>query len=73
MREELDAELSALSDALGGKGLAWLKTAERRNAGAICLTPLDPAPGPRNLRRLKAGVRRAVSFASLDPGARGVC
>lgn len=47
MREELDAELSALSDALGGKGLAWLKIAERRNAGAICLTPLDPAPPQR--------------------------
>jgi hypothetical protein len=34
LREELDAEMSALNDALGGKGLAWLKIAERRNAGA---------------------------------------
>src|SRR6266851_3235445 len=46
LREELDAELSALHDALGGKGLAWLKIAERRNAGAIRLTPLDAAPEP---------------------------
>jgi TnpA family transposase len=56
MREELDAELSALNDALGGKGLAWLKITERRNAGAICLTPLDAAPEPRNLRRLKTAI-----------------
>ena len=53
----LDAELSALNDALGGKGLAWLKIAERRNAGAIRLTPLDAAPEPRNLRRLKTAIR----------------
>jgi TnpA family transposase len=57
MREELDAELSALNDAVGGKGLAWLKIAERRNAGAIRLTPLDAAPEPRNLRRLKTAIR----------------
>ncbi len=57
LREELDAELSALNDALGGKGVAWLKIAERRNAGAIHLTPLDAAPEPRNLRRLKTAIR----------------
>jgi hypothetical protein len=57
LREELDAEMSALNDALGGKGLAWLKIAERRNAGAIRLTPLDAAPEPRNLRRLKTAIR----------------
>ena len=28
-----NAEMSALNDALGGKGLAWLKIAERRGAG----------------------------------------
>ncbi|MEZ0070811.1 hypothetical protein [Planotetraspora sp. GP83] len=44
LRSEMDAELSALNDALGGKGLAWLKIAERRGAGAIQLTPLDAAP-----------------------------
>ena len=53
----LDAELSALNDALGGKGLAWLKIAERRKAGPIILTPLDAAPEPRNLRRLKTAIR----------------
>ena len=57
MREELDAELSALNDALGGKGLPWLKIADRRGAGAIHLTPLDAAPEPRNLRRLKTAIR----------------
>ena len=57
LREELDAEMSALNDALGGKGLAWLKIAERRNAGAIHLTPLDAAPEPRNLRRMKTAIR----------------
>lgn len=49
--------MSALNDALGGKGLAWLKIAERCNAGAIHLTPLDAAPEPRNLRRLKTAIR----------------
>ena len=45
-----------LNDALGGQGLAWLKIAERRNAGAIRLTPLDAAPEPRYLRRLKTAI-----------------
>ncbi|WP_433258535.1 hypothetical protein ACQPYK_23825 [Streptosporangium sp. CA-135522] len=57
LRQEMDAGLSALNDALGGKGLAWLKIAERCNAGAIHLTPLDAVPEPRNLRRLKAAIR----------------
>ncbi|MEU7878269.1 Tn3 family transposase [Microbispora bryophytorum] len=57
LRSEMDAELSALNDALGGRGLAWLKIAERRNAGAIQLSPLDAAPEPRNLRRLKTAIR----------------
>ena len=57
LREELDVEMSALNDALGGKGLAWLKIAERHNAGAIRLTPLDAAPEPRNLHRLKTAIR----------------
>jgi hypothetical protein len=35
MREELDAELSVLNGALGGKGVAWLKFADRRSTGAI--------------------------------------
>jgi hypothetical protein len=45
LRGEMDAELSALNDALAGKGLAWLKIAERRNAGAIHLTPAGRRPG----------------------------
>jgi TnpA family transposase len=57
MREELAAELSALNDAMGGNGLAWLKIADRRGAGTIHLTPLDAAPEPRNLRRLKTAIR----------------
>ena len=57
MREELDAELTALNDALGGKGLPWLRIADRRAAGAIHVTPLDAAPEPRNLRRLKTAIR----------------
>ena len=44
------AELDALHDAL--PRLDWLQIAERRE-GNIKLTPLDAAPEPRNLRRLK--------------------
>ncbi|SFK72056.1 hypothetical protein SAMN05216275_13329 [Streptosporangium canum] len=65
LRGEMDAELSALNDALAGKGLAWLKIAERRNAGAIHLTPLDAAPEPRNLRRLKAAIRERWGVVPL--------
>ncbi|MGV9838044.1 Tn3 family transposase [Nocardia niigatensis] len=57
LAQEMDAELSALNEALDGKGLAWLKIADRRNAGAIQLTPLDAGPEPRNLRRLKSAIR----------------
>ena len=60
LREELDAEMSALNDALGGKGLAWLKIAERRNAGAIHLTPLDA---------VRAGPRRPVRLPCARAGA----
>ncbi|MFD8563298.1 DUF4158 domain-containing protein [Streptosporangium canum] len=45
--EEMDAELSALHDAL--PGLDWLQIAERKKGGAIQLTPLEPLPEPRNL------------------------
>jgi hypothetical protein len=57
MREELEAELSALNSALGGKGLAWLKIADRGRSGAVHVTPLDAVPEPRNLRRLKTAIR----------------
>ncbi|MGH3408326.1 MAG: Tn3 family transposase, partial [Streptosporangiaceae bacterium] len=53
--EEMDAELTALNDAL--PGLDWLEIKERRTGGAIILTPLDAAPEPVNLRRLKAAIR----------------
>lgn len=53
--EEMDHELLALNDAL--PNLHWLRIAERRKGGAILLTPLDPLPEPRNLRKLKAAVR----------------
>jgi hypothetical protein len=47
MREELDAELSALNAAVGQKCLAWLKIADRRGAGAStsCRWPPRPNPG----------------------------
>jgi Tn3 transposase DDE domain len=56
MRSELDHKLSQLNDALGGKGLRWLKISDRKS-GAITLTPLDAAPEPINLLRLKAAIR----------------
>jgi hypothetical protein len=46
MREELDAELSELNDALGGKGLAWLKVADRRGAGRSTSRRWTPPPSP---------------------------
>src|SRR5260370_32760045 len=51
LREELDAEMSALNGALGGTGLAWLKIAARRNSGAIPPPPPAPPPEPRDPRR----------------------
>jgi len=57
--DELQAEhrheLALLNDAL--PGLAWLDVADRPG-GAIRLTPLEAAPEPRNLRRLKREVER---------------
>ncbi|MFC6083010.1 DUF4158 domain-containing protein [Sphaerisporangium aureirubrum] len=72
LRSEMHAELSALNDALGGKGLAWLKIAERRNAGAIQLNPLDAAPEPRNLRRLVPGRRCRAGRAGWQGAGGGV-
>src|SRR6266702_1061345 len=54
LREEMHAELAALNDAL--PDLDWLQIIHRKS-GAITLTPLDAAPEPRNLRRLKAAVK----------------
>lgn len=55
LRTEMAGELAALNDAL--PKLPWLEIAERRS-GAIKLTPLEAAPEPRNLRRLKKAVLR---------------
>ncbi|MGH3820655.1 MAG: DUF4158 domain-containing protein, partial [Pseudonocardiaceae bacterium] len=55
MREEMHTELAALHDAL--PGLDWLEIKDGRKNGAIILTPLQAAPEPRNLRRLKAAVK----------------
>ena len=52
--EEMHAELAALNDAL--PGLDWLRIIEGRK-GPIVLTPLEAAPEPGNLRRLKAAIR----------------
>ena len=55
LRQEMEAELAALDDAL--PRLDWVDIAGRRS-GAIKLTPLDAAPEPRNLRRIKNEVAR---------------
>ena len=51
----MTAALSGLDDAL--PGLDWVDITERP-AGAIKLTPLEDAPEPRNLRRIKNEVAR---------------
>ncbi len=55
LREEMETELATLNAAL--PALDWLQIKERKNGGAVILTPLEAAPEPRNLRRLKAAVK----------------
>jgi len=55
VRSEMYAELDALEQAL--PAVDWLQITDRRS-GAITLSPLDAAPEPGNLRRLKAEVSR---------------
>jgi hypothetical protein len=62
LRQEMETELAALDDAL--PRLDWLDIAERRS-GAIKLTPLDAAPEPRNLRRIKNEVARRWTAVPL--------
>ena len=62
LRQEMEAALAELDDAL--PRLDWLDIAERR-AGAIRLTPLDAAPEPRNLRRIKNEVGRRWTAVPL--------
>ena len=62
LRQEMEAELAALDGAL--PRLDWVDIAERR-AGAIRLTPIDAAPEPRNLRRIKNEVARRWTAVPL--------
>ena len=62
LRREMTAELEALQQAL--PGLAWLKISTRRG-GQITLSPLDAAPEPRNLHRLKAQIRTRWGLVPL--------
>jgi len=54
LRTEMREGLRSLDDALSA--LPWLKISERKS-GAITLTPIEPLPEPRNLRRLKKAIR----------------
>nr|WP_231618707.1 Tn3 family transposase [Nonomuraea sp. SBT364] len=45
--------------------LPWLRIVERNKGGAILLTPLEPLPEPRNLRKLKAAVRQRWGVVPL--------
>jgi hypothetical protein len=62
LRQEMESALGELDDAL--PRLDWLDIAERP-AGAIRLTPLDAAPEPRNLRRIKNEVARRWTAVPL--------
>lgn len=55
LHQEMTGALSTLNDAL--PDLDWLVIAARK-AGPIKLTPLDAAPEPRNLRRIRHEVSR---------------
>lgn len=72
LREELDAEMSVLNDALGGKGLAWLKIAERCNAGAAGLRPDRPVQADQHDEAVHARPRRQYTYpAGADPPSAG--
>ncbi len=62
LRQEMTAALGELDDAL--PGLDWVDITERP-AGAIKLTPLEAAPEPRNLRRIKNEVARRWAAVPL--------
>jgi len=64
LRAEMTAALAELDSVL--PGLDWVDIAERA-AGAIRLTPLEAAPEPRNLRRIKIEVaRRWATIPLID-------
>ena len=62
LREEMTVALGELDDAL--PGLSWADITDRP-AGAIRLTPLEAAPEPRNLRRVKNEVARRWATVPL--------
>jgi hypothetical protein len=62
LREEMTAALAGPDQAL--PDLDWVEIAERA-AGAIRLTPLEAAPEPRNLRRVKNEVARRWAAVPL--------
>jgi TnpA family transposase len=62
LREEMTAALARLDQAL--PDLDWVDITERA-AGAIRLTPLEAAPEPRNLRRVKAEVAQRWAAVPL--------
>jgi hypothetical protein len=62
LREEMTAALAGLDDAL--PDLDWVDITERP-AGAMRLTPLEAAPEPRNLRRVKNEVARRWAAVPL--------
>jgi hypothetical protein len=62
LKAELRGELAALNDAL--PRLAWVDIADRPG-GAVRLSPLEVAPEPRNLRRLKREVERRWGVVPL--------
>lgn len=62
LQGEMTAALTALDEQL--PGLDWVDIRDRPS-GAIRLTPLEAAPEPRNLRRIKAEVARRWSGVPL--------
>ncbi|MFI7114817.1 Tn3 family transposase [Nonomuraea sp. NPDC050227] len=62
LRQEVRDALAELDARL--PGLAWLQIAERKS-GAIKLSPIEAAPEPRNLRRIKNEVARRWSAVPL--------
>ncbi|MFF5212177.1 hypothetical protein [Streptosporangium sp. NPDC000396] len=62
LREKMTSALVELNDAL--PSLDWVEIADQK-AGAIKLIPIEAAPEPRNLRRIKNEVARRWSAVPL--------
>jgi TnpA family transposase len=63
LRGEVADALADLHGAL--PGLDWVQLAERKSGGAIKLTPIEAAPEPGNLRRIKNEVARRWNAVPL--------